>query len=233
MDKIMSFNLFVNEAVKGKKEQKKIDELLDKGFKNLTAEEKELLNRLSQGGSLDDDDDERGGTPALKMHKTGGGYLYDDEGNVMTEEEDETTKPGQEFVTAKGKSSSIDKLEEDDILDARVYRQKDSENRVIYVYTTFETESGQTNGWIIYKTEGGPDFPFGQFANMESPKNAHLAHRTPAAMWAEKDWDFDYGMVLDEDFYEDFINFVQLYKEGALRNKDILLRLKSRFTKLL
>ena len=231
MNKIIkSFNIFINE---GKREQIKIDELLDKGIKNLTAEEKELLGKLSKGDTLDEDDDDRGGTPTLKMHKTGGGYLYDDDGNVMTEEEPGETKPGQEFVTAKGKQSSIDKLDEDKILDARVYRKKDSENRVIYVYTTIETESGQTNSWIIYKTDGGTDFPFGQFINMESPKNAHLKSRNPAAMWEEKDWEYDYGMVLDEDFYGDFINFVQLYKEGNLRNKDILLRFKTRFTKLL
>ena len=38
----------------GKKEQEKIDELLDKGLKNLTQKEKDLLDKLSKGGSMDE-----------------------------------------------------------------------------------------------------------------------------------------------------------------------------------
>lgn len=52
---LKKFNNFVFE---GKDEQDKIDELLDKGIKNLNSNEKELLNRLSKGGSLNKSKDD-------------------------------------------------------------------------------------------------------------------------------------------------------------------------------
>jgi len=51
MAKIKRFN----ELNEGKREQDKIDELLDKGLKKLTPKEKDLLNYLSKGGLLEDE----------------------------------------------------------------------------------------------------------------------------------------------------------------------------------
>ncbi len=227
MDKIVkSYRSFINE---GKREQQKIDELLEiMNKRKLTAEEHELLVTLSKGGSLPDEPDDR---PILQTHKTGGGYLFDDEGNVLTDEEPE--KPGQEFVTVKGKQKGADKLSTKDIMDARVYRNKDNEERRIYVYTTIETDSGITNDWIIYRTGGGDKYPFGQFLDTNAQKYAFYKKMSPEQLWGELDFTFDYGMVLDEDLYEDFINFVELYKENQRRNIDVLNKLRLRFLKLL
>jgi hypothetical protein len=52
-------------------------------------------------------------------------------------------------------------------------------------------------------------------------------------MWKELDYSFDYGMILDEDLYEDFMTFVTLYKEDQRKHADYLRRLRLRFVKLL
>ena len=44
---------------------------------------------------------------------------------------------------------------------------------------------------------------------------------------------YDYGMVLDRDLYEDFTNFVDLYKTNQAKYGNMLLRLRDRFMKLL
>lgn len=216
-----SFLRFINE---GKREEAEINRLLDKGLKNLSDEEKDLLRRLSSGESLPEEE-----RASLKMHKTGGGYLYDDEGNIMTEEEPEI-KPGQEFVTAKGKMRSADKLPNEEIIDARVYRNKDSEERFIFSHVTLETESGVTHDWLIYRTGGSE---FGMFMNTNSEKFKYYKLTPPEVLWKEKDHQYDYCMVLDQDLYEDFVNFAELYKENQKRNNTILRQLHNRFRGLL
>ena len=224
MDKLTNYDDFVSNE--GKREQQKIDELLDIIRKRkLTDEEKELLLFLNKGGNLPDDD-----KPSLATHKTGGGYLMDDEGDVLTEEEPD--KPGEEFVTVKGKQRSAEKLDAENVLDARVYRNKNSENRVIHAYITHEGDSGMTNDWIIYST-AADRCEFGQFKDTTSPKYEFFKKITPEMMWKKLDYSFDYGMILDEDLYEDFMTFVTLYKEDQRKHADYLRRLRLRFVKLL
>lgn len=225
MDKIVkSYRSFINE---GKREQQKIDELLEiMNKRKLTTEEREFLITLSRGGSLPYEPDDR---PILQTHKTGGGYLFDDDGNVLTDEE--PYKPRQEFVTVKGMQKGSDKLSTKDIMDARVYRNKDNEERRIYVY--IEKDGGIANDWIIYRTGNGDKYQFGQFLDTNAQKYAFYKKMSPEQLWGELDFTFDYGMVLDEDLYEDFINFVELYKENQRRNIDVLNKLRLRFLKLL
>ena len=229
MVKIKSYDGFVNE---GKREQQKIDELLDiMSKRKLTKEEMDLLSFLSKGGSLPDEEPDV--PPTLQMHKTGGGYLYDDEGNVLTQKEEEDIKPGQEFTTVKGKQGGADKLKKEDIADARVYRNKDSEERKFYAYITIEKDGEISHDWIIYKTVVRDKYPFGQFMDTNASKFKYYKTTTPEALWKELDYQFDYGMVLDPDLYEDFFNFVELYKENQARNRDVLRTLHARFSKLL
>lgn len=227
---IKSYDKFVNE---GRREQAKIDEILDiMSKRKLTKEEQDLLARLSKGESLPP---EQVNTPNLKTHKTGGGYVFDDEGNVLTEEEPDT--PGQEFLTTKGKQRSADKLTKDDVIDARVYRNKNSEERWIFANISVNEEGGMKNDWLIYRTGSmSGKFPMGQFMDTNSPKYIAFKNKTADLFWKELDFEFDFGMVLDQDLYEDFINFVELYKEykkNPKRNVDILNRLRRRFLGLL
>jgi hypothetical protein len=220
---IKSYNIFINE---GAVEKKKIDELLDiMSRRKLTAEENELLIHLSKGGALEED------KPTLVKHKTGGGYMFDEKGNVMTEEEDE--KPGQEFTTSKGKQMGADKLKKENIIDARVYRNRDSDERFFYVATSYETDSGMTSDWIIYRTAGGEKYPLGMFLDTNAPKFRYYKTTPANILWKELDFKYDYGMILDDDLYEDFINFVELYKENQNRNKGILEQIHKRFCSLL
>jgi hypothetical protein len=226
MDKIVkSYNIFLNE---GQREQKKIDELLDiLSRRKLTEDEKELLTSLSKGGSLPPEEKKSTG---LSTTKSGSGYLFDDEGRVLTNDEE---KPGQEFVTAKGKQSGVNKIEAANIIDARVYRNRDNEERFIYSSITIEGENGMTSDWIIYRTGGGPQFPFGQFLDTNAPKFRYYKSTPPDVLWSELDYKFDYGMILDEDLYEDFTNFVELYKENMARNKEFLTRIYKRLCEIL
>lgn len=223
--RVITYDNFLEE---GKREQQKIDELLDKGFNKLSDEEKNLLKRLSRGETLPEEDIKK---PVLSTHKTGGGYLFDENGNIMTEEGGE--KPGEEFVTTKGKQSGIDKISAINLIDARIYRNRDNEERFVYASTTIEGESGMTSDWIIYRTGGGPQYPFGQFLDTNAPKFRYYKSTPPEILWTELDYKFDYGMVMDDDLYEDFTNFVELYKENMARNKDFLMRIYQRFCKLL
>ena len=226
---VKSYNNFVNE---GKREQVKLDELLDiMSKRKLTKEEKDLLDKLSKGESLDDDSDK---PSALQSHKTGGGYLFDQEGNVLTAGEEEDDKPGQEFYTAKGKQRSAEKLKRGNFIDARIYRNKDSDERMIFANITVQKGDNVENDWLIYRSGSqSGKFPMGQFMDTKSPKYSAYKTKTPEIMWKDLDLDFDYGMVLDQDLYEDFINFVELYKENQVRHKDILTRLRRRFLGLL
>lgn len=222
--KIGKFREFITE---GKKEETKMNELLEIMKKRkLTAEEHELLVSLSRGESLPEES-----TPSLKMHKTGGGYLYDDEGNILTEEEPEI-KPGKEFVTAKGKTRSADKIDEiENIIEARAYRNKDNEERFIYSYVTLNNDSGVTHDWIIYRTEGGEEF--GKILNTNLDRFKYYKQTTPEVLWKALDYKWDYCMILDQDLYEDFINLIELKKENKKRNKEVLNRLYMRFSTLL
>lgn len=222
---IKSFNNFINE---GKSEEAKLDELMDiMAKRKLTSEEKDLLDRLSRGESLPVD------KPTLQTHKTGGGYLFDQGGNVLTGEEEEE-KPGKEFYTAKGKQRSAEKLKKGNFIDARVYRNKDSDERMIFANITIQKGEEMENDWMIYRSGSqSGKFPLGQFMDTKSPKYAAYKNKTPEIMWKELDLDFDFGMVLDQDLYEDFINFAELFRENQVRHKDILNRLRRRFLGLL
>lgn len=225
---VKSYDVFVNE---GKREQAKLDELLDiMSKRKLTKEENDLLVRLGKGESLPDDGSDKPDT--LQTHKTGGGYLFDEKGDVLTEDEPE--KPGQEFYTAKGKQRSAEKLKKGDFIDTRIYRNKESEERMIFSNTSIQKGEEIENDWIIYRTGSqSGKFPLGQFMDTKSPKYSAYKTKTPEIMWKELDLDFDYGMIFDQDLYEDFINFVELYKENQVRHKDILTRLRRRFLGLL
>jgi len=221
---VKSYKVFLNE---GAAEQKKMDELLDiLSRRKLTEDERELLVHLSQGGSLPEEE-----KPTLATHKTGG-YMFDDEGNVITEDDGE--KPGKEFTTTKGKQSGVDKISKKvDVVDARVYRNKDSDERFFYVPTSYETDSGMTSDWIIYRTGGGSKYPLGMFLDTNALKFRYYKTTPANALWKELDYRYDYGMMLDDDLYEDFINFVELYKENQIRNRDILQTIHGRFCSLL
>lgn len=222
----MKIGNFIEFLYEGKREEAKINELLEIMKKRkLTSDENDLLIYLSKGGTLSDEK-----SPALKLHKTGG-YLYDEEGNVLTDEEP-VTEPGKEFITTKGRSRPLDKLQTEDIIDARVYRNKNSEERFIYSYVTLKTDSGITNDWIIYRTEGGKKF--GMILNTNSDKFKYYKQIVPDILWKELDYMYDYGMILDQDLYEDFINFIELYtRNKSGRNDEILDRLHKRFCTLL
>lgn len=223
MDRIIKSYLgFVNEG----REQEKIDQLLDiMKTRKLTQDEKDLLTRLSMGETLPDDE------PVIKKHKTGG-FLFDEEGNVMTEEE--PVNPGEEFYTTKGKQRSAEKLETKDVMDARIYKNKESLERFIFAYVSVESESGMTNEWIVYRTGKDPKFPYGQFLDPLSVKyQSEFKNITPDILWERLDYMYDYGMVLDRDLYEDFTNFVDLYKTNQAKYGNMLLRLRDRFMKLL
>lgn len=213
---------FFQFITEGKREEAKMNELLDKGIKNLSSEERDLLSRLSRGESLPEE------IPELKMHKTGGGYMYDDEGNVITTDEEEL-KPGKEFTTNKGKIRPVDKIEE--ILNARVYRNRDNEERFIYAYMTEINDGVETKDWIIYRTDGGKEF--GKILDTNIDRLKHYKKTIPDVLWKELDFKFDYCMVLDQDLYEDFMNFIELYKAGGKRGRDVMDRLHRRFCTLL
>jgi hypothetical protein len=228
MDNTISFMRFINEA-KGAREQKKIDELLDKiqGGGKLTDEERNLLVRLNKGEELPYEEEDKA---VLKTDKTGG-LKFDSQGNVITE--DEPTKAGQEFVTAKGKQRSADKIARRSSSEARIYRNKDSEERFIYCQYIIDSETGKTSDFYVYRTGGGDKYPYGQFLDTSVQKYSFYRRITPDILWKELDYTWDYGMVLDDDLYEDFMNFVELYRENQFRNRHVLETLKQRFDKLL
>lgn len=212
----------------GLREQEKIDELLDiASQRKLTPEETDLLKRLNAGENLPREE-----KPTLKMHKTGGGFVFDKEGNIEVQG-DNKTKPGEEFTTVKGKTRQVDKISKKELLDARIYKNKDSEERFIYSYVKTETVSGTTTDWIIYRTGGGDKYPFGQFLDINVPRYNFFKRITPEQLWKELDYVWDYGMVLDEDLYEDFKNFIDLYKQDQVRNRQVLIAIRNRFLKLL
>jgi hypothetical protein len=219
----------------GRREQEKIDELLDiASQRKLTDEEKDLLKRLNKGELLPPEEKER---TKLMMHKTGGGFLYDDQGNIMVQK-GEGEKEGSEFVTDKGRTRQIDKLvARESMLNARVYRNRESEERFVYCYQTATNDSGITsNEWIIYRTISGPmleRFPFGQFLDTSAPKYSFFKRMTPEHLWKELDYTWDFGMVLNEELYSDFMKFLKLYKENQIKNKEILTEIRNKFTKLL
>lgn len=216
---IKTYGKFINE---GKREQDKIDELLDIILKRkLTKDEQDLLTRLSKGESLPEEN-----KPSIVSHKTGGGYMFDDQGNVMTEEEPET---GREFVTNKGKQKSVN-LTKKDNLDARVYRNKSSEERFFFVNITEDNEGKMLNDWLIYRT-GSVKYPLGQFMDTKSEKFASFKNKTPEMMWKDNDTEFDYGMVLNDELYQDFIEFAEIFK--TLKNKSRITQLREKFLRLL
>lgn len=106
MSNIKNFNKYLFE---GRREQKKIDELLDiSTTRRLTDVEKDLLRRLSSGEKL-------------------------------PKEEDITDQDGGEFFTDKGKKIGADKLEKNidhGGAIARVYCYKNSPERFILYYST-------------------------------------------------------------------------------------------------
>lgn len=218
---------FFQFIMEGKREEAKMNELLDILTKRkLTPEEHELLVSLSKGESLPEEEKE-----VLKMHKTGGGFLYDDEGNILTQKEEEEIKPGQEFTTIKGKTRSTgrEEVKPEEFFDARVYRNKDNEERFIYVH---RTDDEGVHDWIIYRTDGGKEF--GKILDTNLDKLKHYKSTTPEQLWKELDYRFDYGMVLDQDICEDIINFAELYKAGGKGgSRNIMDRLHRRFCTLL
>lgn len=221
---IKSYVHFVNE---GKREQDKIDQLLEiMAKRKLTEEERNLLSSLSKGGSLPEED-----KPVYKKNKLTNDLETDDVGNVIVEED--PGKAGSEFVTSKGKQNSVDKIKIEDIIDARVYKNKTSEENVFFAYTTSEKEGVVENNWIIYRTGSMDKYPLGQFMDVNAPKYIRFKTKTPEQMWKDLDFEFDFGMILDQDIYEDFINFVELYKESQVKHAKILQKLRSRFVKLI
>lgn len=215
---VKKYNKFIKE---GKREQAKIDELLDIIKKRkLTDEEKDLLTRLGRGESLPEES-----KPVLQTHKTGCGYIFDEEGDVLVEEEPDA--PGKQFFTAKGKQKGVDKLKIDQAPEARVYKNKNSEIRQFFVNITKDDK----NDWIIYRTVGKT--PFGEFCDTNSSKYSFYKNMTPEQLWEELDNYWDYGMVLDNDLYQDFMNFAELFKEDQVRYREMLTKLRNRFLKLL
>lgn len=215
---VKKYTKFIKE---GKREQAKIDELLDiMNKRKLTDEEKDLLARLGKGEKLPDE------KPVLQTHKTGGGYIFDEEGDVVVQDE-EPTAPGKQFFTPKGKQKGVDKLKIDQAPEARVYKNKNSEVRQFFVNITKDGN----NDWLIYRTVGRT--PYGEFCDTNSSKYSFYKNMTPEQLWEELDGYWDYGMVLDKDLYEDFLNFAELFKEDQVRYKDMLTKLRNRFIKLL
>jgi hypothetical protein len=223
---------FSNFLGEGKREQDKINEFLDKGIQNLTREEKALFDRLLKGGTLPT---ESKAPPVIKTDKTGN-YLKDEDGRVITEpdkDEDTELDAGQEFTTGKGKKIGADKIVPPKIINARVYRNKDSEERFIYSYVTLEdADGGKYNDWIVYRTGGGREF--GAFLDTSNPKFSYYRTTAPKALWEILDWKYDFGMMLDDDLYEDFTTFIELYKNREERaNRGPLTALYRRLSGLL
>lgn len=216
--------------IEGKREQQKIDELLDKGFSNLSDEEKELLKHLVGGGDLPKEDKD---SPTLLKTKSGM-LVTDDEGRVVTADKDDEEEPGKEFTTQKGKTRGVEKFKREVNLDARAYRNKDSEERFFYVLENIYDASGMTlYNWHIYRTGDGSKYPFGMFMDLESQKFGFYKRLKPDILWKELDYVWDYGLILDEDLYEDFMNFTSLYKTNQSSNSQILTTLRNRFAKLM
>jgi hypothetical protein len=189
--------------------------------RKLTDDEKDLLARLSKGESLPE--------PSMKKHKTGGGYMFDDKGKVILE--DEPADTGKEFLTSRGKQKKI-QPKKNDVIDARVYRNRNSEERFFFLYVTTEKENGSESTWVIFRT-GSERYPLGQIMDIRSPKFADFINKHPEQLWKELDFDFDYGMILDDELYEDVVEYVELYKDNQVRYKNRLIELKNKFLKLL
>jgi len=201
MDNIKTYTGYLFE---GQREQRKIDELLDiSTTRRLTDEEKDLLRRLSSGESL----------PAESPKK-------DDGKNA-------------EFFTEKGKKNSAEdtekKLADKPVVnyEARVYRNKTSEERFIFVHRP------DNNTWIVYRT-GNPDrTPLGIFLNTTSTRYIEMYFgKTPQALWKMNDMDFDYGMILDQETYNLFIEFTGLAKDTD-KNRAKLIQIRQRFLTLI
>jgi hypothetical protein len=221
MSKIKSYNNFLFE---GHREQAKINELLDAAStRRLTDDEKDLLKRLSMGEKLPPEE--------LKKDKTGG-LLTDEKGNIITQDDPSIKKDG-EFFTEKGKSRSAEKMEKrisEASSNARVYRSKDSEERFFFIYMKSENPY-----WIIYRTGINEKHPLGQFMNTSDPKWSYFNKKSTDQLWAENDKQFDYGMILDDELQELFLNFIELYKdkENEKRNVTEIKKIRNRFITLL
>lgn len=221
---IKSFINFINE---GKREQDKIDELLEiLSRRKLTSEERDLLDLLGKGGKLPEEN------IVYKKNKLTNDLETDDQGNPIVEENPIVS--GKEFVTNKGKKNSVDKIKIDEIIDARVYKNKTSEENIFFVYLTENNEGVINNKWAIYRTGGSSDkHPIGQFMDVNNPRFSKFKNKTPDQMWKDLDFDFDYGMILDQSLYQDFIYFMELYKEDQIKHMNLLKKLRNRFIKLI
>jgi len=189
--KLKNYTDFIKE---GKREEDEINRLLDLMDKRqLTDEEKKLLSDLSSGKKLEEE------KPTLAKHKTGG-LLFDEEGDVITHGEE--PKAGEEFVTKKGKQSSLE-VEHDDRTNARVYRANGSDERFYFV--------SSSDGWIVYRTGG--KYEFGMFLSKDSKYYGEIASMNVDELWDDLNWKFDIGMELDKKTLDDFKYFMELYYE--------------------
>jgi len=207
---IKNFKFFINE---GAREESEINRLLDiMSRRELTSEEKKLLSDLSSGVKKLDDD-----KPILKKHKTGG-LLFDSDGGVLTEGDPGEGEAGQEFVTNKGKTRNVEKEDVEEITNARVYRNMDSEERFYYIYTR--------DKWIIYRTGG--KLEYGMFLDETSNYYKKYLYTKPDAMWKELDFVYEVGMELDRKTLDMFSTFLELYNEDQKKNSAMLQQLHAK-----
>lgn len=224
--KIISYNHFLR-LNEGLREDKKIDELLDiLKIRKLTDEEKDLLKRLSNGEKLP--------PPAavnLKKDKTGG-LIFDENGNPIVQKDDEI-KAGSVFQTKKGKNK-ISPENKNNILEARVYKNKNSTENFFFVFTSITNDATNeiTPYLFIYRT-GGNAMPIGTFMNDERKKAQNFRNdMPPSELWKQLDLDFDYGMILDFELYQDLIELIEIFGKPE-RNKNRITQIKNKFLKLL
>lgn len=220
---IKNFMEFINEESSqiGKRENDEINRLIDLMSKReLTPEEKKLLDDLGNGKKLPEKE-----PPKIKTHKTGG-FLFDDKGDVMTEEEEEssdTDDEGKEFLTSKGKSKGSSIGLSETPIDTRVYRNRDSEERMIYSY--------QDGKWVIYRSGGKSEF--GMFLDESTPLYKKYENISPVEMWKNLEGVYDVGMVFDKGTYDEFLIFCELYNESQIKNKIYLQQLHKKLKTLI
>ena len=219
---IKKFVQFINEesAPIGRRENDEINRLIDlMGKRDLTPEEKKLLDDLGNGKKLPEPT-----PPKLKTHKTGG-FLFNDEGDVMTEEETESSEDeeGKEFVTSRGKSKGVSVGSVEKPIETRVYRNRDSEERMIYSF-----ENGR---WKIYRSGGKTEF--GMFLDESSPLYKKYENTPPAEMWKSLEGVYDMGMILDKGTYDEFSIFCDLFYEDQRKNRSYLQQLHKKLKTLL
>lgn len=204
MSRLKNFNNFIFE---GKDEMDKIDELMDiMNTRKLTPEESDLLKRLSRGEKLPEKE-----KPKLVMKPSGAGYLLDDEGNPVVKRTIEPeTEDDKAFVTSKGKNKIVEPINNKSII-ARAYKNKESDD--IYIFANIK------NKWFVYRTRITKESPYGQFLNLDSPKQAFIKNSTPIQLWKILDMDFDYGMEFDNKLKDDFIDFIRLWDEDIKDSK--------------